>query len=376
MKKKIVGLLAMATILCSGLALASCNGFGDFSGSDSEFPQIDNAVDLNVFTPATDDENTYLENETYYTSKSVDLVTEIHGRYSISRPFTLDKDDANKRIYHNIYFYEEDYFQVLYYKDVNALGSVYAVMSDETDTEYAELEYTGKGSPLQINITKKGVYNLVLDIQTLGIDMIKVGDIDTPVYEKITSCELNIHVSLENYTYTPMTLDTATGEYYIQAEIPLQASIGFYSDSHISHYKMEVEPSLKDTLIYWNFNSPSQVRVHVGGTYKIYFHAKTYVLRLELQNPDTASYYCQVGWKENKELTAVSPATPYLFEHEYVVEKADSQVPSIYPYLGMKYALYLINDDGFVEYDTYFAEAGTYKLTVNLKEFTLTIEKI
>ena len=42
----------------------------------------------------------------------------------------------------------------------------------------------------------------------------------------------------------------------------------------------------------------------------------------------------------------------------------------------MKYALYLINDDGFVEYDTYFAEAGTYKLTVNLKEFTLTIEKI
>ena len=37
----------------------------------------------------------------------------------------VDKEDENKRIYHNIYMYEEDFFQVLYYEDVNALGEVY-----------------------------------------------------------------------------------------------------------------------------------------------------------------------------------------------------------------------------------------------------------
>lgn len=382
MKKKFLFLVTAFLLIINVMALVGCT-FDDGDSDDSGLPKIDNSVDLNAFTPTVDDDTIYREDETYYTSKSIDLVTEINGNYTTSRPFTLDKDNANKRIYRNIYFYVEDFLQVLYYKKFGDLGRLFVIMSDTADQEYAEIEYTQQGSPLQINIIQQGIYDIILDVETFAIDLVKVGDIDTPVYETIKSCELNIHVSSTDHTYTPMALDVATNEYYIETEIPLNASIGFYNASHTGRYKMTVEPSLMDTLIFYDYYSstkPSQVQVHVGGTYKIYFNAKTYVLRLELQNPDTAKYYCQVEWNENKELTAVSNATPYLFEYEFVAqgERNDPYVdiPSFFPKLGMAYDLSVIDVDGFVAYDEYITESGTYKLTINLKEFTLTIKRI
>ena len=388
MKKKFVGFIAaiMATVIA--LPLGGCDIFGDFgdgssaSGGSSEsgLPQIDNSVDLNEYTPTPDDDNEYIDGETYYTSTSVDLVTEIHGNYTIDRPFTLDETDENKRIYHNIYFYEEDFFQVLYYKDVNGLGSVYAILSDETDTAYAEIEYTPQGASLQINITQEGIYNLVLDIETLAIDMVKVGDIQTPVYEKIRSCELYVHTSLTDYSYSEMTLDEETNEYYIEKQIPRNASIGFFSASHMSRYKTNVVWDIYDTLVYWNSTNVTSIQVHVGGTYNVYFNAKTYELRLELQNPDTASYYCQVGFNQGQELGCVSEDKPYLFEYNFVAQGTATDpyvdIPNFYPELGMKYRLSVINEDGFVANDMYLTESGTYKMTVNLLDFTLTIEKI
>ena len=382
MKKKFLFLVTAFLLIINVMALVGCT-FDDGDSDDSGLPKIDNSVDLNTFTPTVDDDTIYREDETYYTSKSIDLVTEINGNYTTSRPFTLDKDNANKRIYRNIYFYVEDFLQVLYYKKFGDLGRLFVIMSDTADQEYAEIEYTQQGSPLQINIIQQGIYDIILDVETFAIDLVKVGDIDTPVYETIKSCELNIHVSSTDHTYTPMALDVATNEYYIETEIPLNASIGFYNASHTGRYKMTVEPSLMDTLIFYDYYSstkPSQVQVHVGGTYKIYFNAKTYVLRLELQNPDTAKYYCQVEWNENKELTAVSNATPYLFEYEFVAqgERNDPYVdiPSFFPKLGMAYDLSVIDVDGFVAYDEYITESGTYLLTINLKEFTLTIKRI
>ena len=382
MKKKFLFLVTAFLLIINVMALVGCT-FDDGDSDDSGLPKIDNSVDLNAFTPTVDDDTIYREDETYYTSKSIDLVTEINGNYTTSRPFTLDKDNANKRIYRNIYFYVEDFLQVLYYKKFGDLGRLFVIMSDTADQEYAEIEYTQQGSPLQINIIQQGIYDIILDVETFAIDLVKVGDIDTPVYETIKSCELNIHVSSTDHTYTPMALDVATNEYYIETEIPLNASIGFYNASHTGRYKMTVEPSLMDTLIFYDYygsTKPSQVQVHVGGTYKIYFNAKTYVLRLELQNPDTAKYYCQVEWNENKELTAVSNGTPYLFEYEFVAqgERNDAYVdiPSFFPKLGMAYDLSVIDVDGFVAYDEYITESGTYKLTINLKEFTLTIKRI
>ena len=383
MKKKFLFLIMALLLVFNAFALAGCDLLGSSDDGDDdggELPQIDNSVDLNEFSPTIDDDNIYIDGETYYTSTSVDLVTEINGNYSTNRPFVLDKNNENKRIYRNIYLYVEDFIQVLYYKKFGDLGQLFVIMSDTNDQEYAEIEYTPKGSPLQINVIKQGVYDIILDVETFAIDMVKVGDIDTPVYETIKTCELNVHVSLSNYSYTPMTLDVGTNEYYIQTEIPLNASIGFYNASHTGNYKMTVEPSLLDTLIYYDIYNNRKVQVHVGGTYKIYFNAKTYVLRLELQNPDTASYYCQVEWDKGNELTAKNSATPYLFEYEFVAQGKINDpyvdIPSIYPKLGMKYQLSVIDVDGFVANDIYLTESGTYILTINLKEFTLTVKRV
>ena len=379
MKRKFLYLILTLLLIINSIAFVGCDIFND-DGNDGELPLIDNSVDLSEFVPTAEDDNFYIEGETYYTSKSVDLVTEINGNYTTSRPFTLDKDNENKRIYHNVYLYEEDFLQVIYYKRHGDLGQLYVIMSDTADQEYAEIEYGSQGSALQITVKKQGVYNVVLDVETFAIDLIKMGDIDTPVYETIKSCELNIHVSLDNYSYTPMTLDVTTNEYYIQKEIPLGASIGFYNTSHMGHYKMTVEPNIMDKLVYYDSLMPSQVYVHVGGIYKIYFNAKTYVLRLELQDCDTASYYCQVEWGKNNELTPASSATPYLFEYEFIAQGKINDpyvdIPSFYPKLGMAYKLAVIDVDGYVAYDEYITESGTYLLTINLKEFTLSIKRL
>lgn len=297
MKKKFLFLIMAVLLIISTMALSGCDflsALDNDDNDDSTLPQIDNLVDLNEFTPSVDDDNIYIEGETYYTSNSVDFVTEINGNYTTDRPFTLDKDNENKRIYHNIYLYEQDFLQVIYYKKFGDLGQLFVIMSDSADQEYAEIEYTKQGTPLQINVIKKGVYDIILDVETFAIDMVRISDVNTPVYETIKSCELYIHVSNNDYSYTQMTLNTETNEYYIEKEIPLYASIGFSNASHTGRYKMTADPNLLDTFIYYNLvgnSKPNLVQVHVGGVYKIYFNAKTYVLRLELQNPDNASYY-------------------------------------------------------------------------------------
>ena len=373
MKKKFLGFLAAFFVLMSGMTLTGCDLFGDRGDGDgdNEPPTIDNEVDLDEYTPTPDDDREYEEGETYYTSTAIDLVTEIHGNYTVDRPFTLDKTDENKRIYANLYMYEGDFFQVIYYKNVNDLGQLYATLSDSSDTQYAEVELSTGGSPLQINILQQGIYNLILDTTTMAIDMVRVGDIDTPVYETIKACELMVHESLSNHTYSAMTLDTTTGEYYIQAQIPMNASIGFFNASHMGRYQLEIAPESSNKWMYKS--NADEIRVHVGGTYKVYFHAKNYVARLELQNPDTATYYCQVGWQQGNVLSPKSASEPYLFEYEYVAMQADEELLDIYPKLGMPYALSIVDEYELIDYGTYFKEEGAYKLIINLKYFTLTV---
>lgn len=373
----LLALLCALTLAGCDLLLNPDNGDPD---NDDHLPQIDNTVDLTEHTPTADGDDYYEEGETYYTSKSIDLVTEINGNYRIDRPFTLDKDDENKRIYHNIYFYEEDFFQVLYYKNINDLGQLFASLSDPTDTQYAQEKKSTGGNPLQINIISQGVYNLILDTKTFEIDMVKISDIgDTPVYETIKSCRLKIFSS-QDIVSADMTLDNLTNDYCVTTQIPQNASIGFFSESGTSKYNVTIDYNLLDKAIYWSNNNRDSVSVHIGGTYKVYFNAKTYVLRLELQNPDTATYFCQVEWNKNNELTPKSATEPYLFEYDFVaqgtIQDPYIDIPGFYPERGMKYKLTIINDDGYVLSDMYLSEDGTYKMLINLKEFTLTITKI
>lgn len=372
-------LIFIFTFAGCDMLLGDLGGTGGGGNNNDDPPQIDNETDLNVFVPQPEDGG-YIEGETYYKSNSVSLVTEVNGNYSIDRPFTLDKDDESKRIYHNLYLYEGDFFQVIYYKEGDLLGQIFASLSDEGDSQYATVEYDDGGNPLQLNIIEQGVYDLILDVETMAIDMVKVSDIDTPVYETITSCEIYVHMGLSNYTYTEMAFNEETNEFYIEKEIPRDAVVGFFSASHTSRYNITVEDEAMDKVLYWNDQSPNGYHASVGGLYKIYLNAKTYQVRVELLNPDTAEYYCQVGTLENNELSPVSASTPYLFEYTFVAvaERNDPYVslPRLYPELGMKYKLSIIDEQDVTALDEYVDGSGTYKLTINLKDFTLTVEKI
>ncbi|MBR2974878.1 MAG: hypothetical protein IKC47_03955 [Clostridia bacterium] len=379
MKNKLLCLLLATAMLLSMLLLAGCDIFNIPDDDDDQFPQIDNSVDLKEYAPTPSDD-VYVEGETYYTSNAVHLVTEVNGNYTVNRPFTLDKDNVNKRIYSNVYLYEEDFVQVIYYKDFNDLGKLYVVLADQTDTQYVQIRNSTDGSPLQIDVVQQGVYNLILDITTFGIDFVKVDDIQTPVYEKVASCELSIHVSMDDHTYWPMTLDESTNEYFVERYIPCGASIGFGNQSRTSRYNLTVPFEMQNTIAYYDSVNKGSLQVHVGGTYKVYFNAKTYVVRLELQNPDTATYYYQVEWQQGNVLTPVGNQTPYLFEYQFVAQGKPTDpyvdIPSFFPMLGWKYSLTVVDPDGLTAYDAYIKESGTYKLTINLKDFTLTVARV
>lgn len=382
MKKKLLCLFMSVFMLICGNCLVGCDfldgllGDGDDDGGDNEPPQINESIDLNEFTPTPDDTDYDYSGDTYYTSAQTDLITEIHGKYTIDRPFTIDSTNNKKRIYRNIYFYEEDFFQVLYYKTINQLGQFYAILADPTDTQYVSVKKDYGGTPYQFDIVSEGIYDLILDTETFAIDIVRVGNIVTPVYETIKTCELKIQVSQNDVTYKPMTLNSATNEYYIETAIPRNAIIGFYSaDTHTSHYKLGIGTALNNQQFYYSNTSTQSVYVSVGGTYKVYLNAKTYDFRLELQNPDTAQYYCQVEWNKGNILSPVDSETPYLFEYNMTTQDYNEDIPSFYPELGMAYALTVLGDNEIVNSLGYIYTAGAYKLTVNLKEFTVTVEQ-
>ena len=387
MKKVICLLLALFAL---SLAFTGCDlligdlnepgepdepGEQDSSLNDT-IESIDNSKDLTQFNPDLNDDS-YESGEEYYTSKAINLVTEIRGNYSQNRPFILDKTDDTIRIYKNIYFYQEDYFQLLYTKEGSPTSYVYAILSDESDSEFAEVEYTEGGKPLQINIIKSGIYDLILDTKTLKIDMVRVSNIDTPVYETIKNCEFYIHNSINDYSYTEMAFNESTNEYYLEAQIPRGASLGFFSSSHNSRYKVIVDSAVVNKTIYYHDINPDSMYANVGGTYKVYINAKTYEVRFELQNPDTASYFCQVGFNEGKLVSPVSTETPYLFRYEFTPSAYNDyeSIPSFYPELGFKYELEIIDQGDLVVGDSLFGNGSTYTLLINLKDFTLTVSK-
>ena len=164
-------------------------------------------------------------------------------------------------------------------------------MSDKTDEQYAQVQYTAQGKPLQIDVKQQGKYNLILDLTTFGIDMEKIGDIDTPVYDKIKSCNIHIFNSVNDSNYYAMELNRETNEFFIQREIPLNAAVRFTSDSHNSHYMMTVPQQIIDKFVYPNQNeNPDTVYIHVGGIYKVYFN-KRMTKRINLK-------FCNIPFKK------------------------------------------------------------------------------
>ncbi len=354
------------------LAMTSC---GIFDGATKSVTpdSIDNSKDLVPFTP---EEGEGEEGVDYYQSKHLFLVSEIHGSYNQNHFFKVDPENDRKRIYDNVYLYEEDFFYVMYFQGeaFNSLGKVYATLSDPSDSAYAEVVKTNVTN--QINVKQEGIYRLSLDIDSFSIDMERLADIEVPVYEPIKTCQLYVHGDAEK-SYTTMTLDEGTGKWHVQKNIPLGSSISFFSASGNSHYKMDLADGLLNRYAYVDGVNNRSAYLHMGGNFDIYFDAKAYVLELTLNNPETATYHCQVGWDDAIVLSPLSEA-PYLFRHRITsAGKAGDyeKLPNFYPALGMPYELEFVSEGGDYNFKNYMKVSGEFDLTISLKDFRVTITK-
>jgi len=357
MKKKLISFVVALIILLGLFAFTGCE-FGNSTKPDYN-------ADATVVAPEsiTDESVVVEEGVTYYTSNKLSLWLEVNGEFFKLNYFSLD---GNKRIYDNLYLYKDDYFYML----PDDMSDFYASLSDSTDTEYAE-EEKEQGYDIQLNVKKSGIYKLIFDVDTLKFDMEYKAEIQTPVYRTIKNCSIYTFAT----EWVEMSVNPKDENEFVINNFNVGAGeiVAFYSNIHTSNYKITLDPSCKNTLC---AGEGKASWVNVGGNYNIYINRKTYVVRLELLNPDTATYSCvYYDGAEFITLTPFEQDVPYIFHKQIVVEKSDS-LPKFHTSKYKTYNLTLKDDGLFTstEKNYYFKSAGTYNLIINLKTFEISAE--
>lgn len=379
--KRLFTLIALMICLLLPPAFAGCDVFG---GGSNDGPIVNNATDLVVVTEGSTDDSGNVVVPTQYKSKKLNLVTEINGSYKLGRPFVLDPQDENKRIYDDIYLYVDDYF----YMDKANTSIIYCGLSDENDLQYVEIEKE-HGYDIHINVKEEGIYTIIFDITKGEFDLIRKGDITTPVYETIESCDLyTLKSKFVQMTQNPNNAE----ELYANITIDRDALLSFFSHNiHTSNYKIKIDPTQLNK--YADQTLKTSIEVRVGGNYDVFININSYYIRFELKNKTTADYYCQYA-KYNKEtkttewiqLTAEDSNKPYLLTTNYAVADIYTTTESFYNHGLGKYNLELLNKESFrhttserngISYEYYwFKTAGNYKVTVDLDAFTVKYELI
>lgn len=376
-KKGFWSLLVLALMLPIASLLTACFGGGLPAGWVDV--QIDNQYDL---------EQT--EQDQVFTSKGMDLVTEINGSFTVGRPFVLDANDEYKRIYKNIYFYQYDYF----YMNANDYDYIWCGLSDSKDLEYAEVEKS-QGEDVQVNIKVTGIYNLIFDVKSKTFDLDYVSAINTPVYETIQKCEIGYLDNNKNMQYVAM--QKQGDELCVKnVHFAVGKGVGFCSAlTHVSWYKTTMDASCANQLIFKRGTKPkSDIYFMVGGTYNLYLHPETYVVRAELVTADADGYTACVMLDENLDflnepanLPLNDNAVNYQFKFQCVAEEEQhgnysvclDKIPSIYNSALQAYHLTL-TDDSLVYMQasntSYFKKAGTYQLLIDLQNFTIKVTEI
>ena len=176
MKRKIACLFSALLLLTSASALVGCGGGG------STAPDYN--ANIQVLAPENIPHENFVaeEDKTYYTSAELSLSMEVNGAFLVMDYFYLD---GNKRVYDNLYLYEDDYFVMV----ADDMVGWYASLSDPSDLEFAEEEKQA-GEDVQINVKKSGVYKLIFDTDTLKFDMEYKSEIETPLYYTIKNCSI------------------------------------------------------------------------------------------------------------------------------------------------------------------------------------------
>lgn len=356
MKNKLLSLVLALTVVVGSANLFAC----DFKAGNGQPPNYNENIQIVAPENITNKDLILEEGETYYTSNELSLWMEVNGHFLEMDYFYLD---GNKRVYDNMYFYERDYFYML----TDDLRDIYASLSDASDSEYAE-EEKESGYDIQINIKKEGIYKLIFDVDTLKFDLEYKAEIQTPVYYTMKNCSIYSKAT----QWVNMSVNPDNQEEFVIKNFYIDACeyIGFYNSVHTSNYKVTLDESCNET---YADSDGALVSVNIGGNYDIYVNSKTYVVRLELLNPDTATYTCvYYNGSDFVELQPYEVAVPYIFRMNFTVEKKYRSVPDFHTLGYRTYKLKVLPAD-FLMNDM-FIETGEYVLIINLKTFEIGVE--
>ena len=357
--KKILASITFSLFLgVSAFALVGCNNENPPASGNYN-------ADIQVVAPEniTTEHFVIEDNTTYYTSPGFSLYISVMGHFMAMDYFSLDGD---KRIYDNIYFYENDYLYIVTddYKDL------FASLGDSSDTQYAEEEKEA-GVDIQLNIKTSGVYKVIFDTKTLKFDLEYKAEIETPKYYTIKNCDIySIATSWVEMSVNPSNEE----EFYISNfHIDTGKIISFFSHIHISNFI----PTLESNSQKYATCNKANIKIIIGGDYNVYINSKTYEVRLELTNPQTANYTC-VYYNGNDfiNLSLDDQNISYIFTLQYEVDTAYTSVPKFYNTHYTQYKLSLATSPNIVGSGEsyYFKTTGTYKLTINLITFEITAE--
>lgn len=362
MKNKFLGFILGLLIVACSVSLVGCLGTGDSSTPDYN----EKVVEVNV-EDITNDYFIPNQDTTYYTSDELWLMAEVNGAFFEMEYFYIDGD---MRVYDNLYLYKQDYFFMI----TGDYKYIYASLNHPFSTEYFE-EEKEQGEDIQINVKKSGIYKLTFDVKTLKFDMEYKSEIETPLYYTMKNCS----VYTEATSWREMSVNPANKDEFVIDNFSVTAdeTISFFNIVHTSNYKVTLDEKVNDKLASAN---KKNLTINVGGTYRIYVNSKTYVVNLELLNPDTATYNCVCydGLNYNV-LTPNDEQLPHVFSMRLVTTENSTGLPYFLSKAYKKYDLTVIASTDVVSKvgkSCYLRKAGTYDLTINLRTFEITIEKL
>lgn len=361
MKKKLVFFTSALLVVICVMALAGC----DLGSGGTQIPDFN--ADIQAVAPESIGTEHFVAeaDTTYYTSPGLSMCIEINGAFMIMDYFSLDGD---RRVYDNLYLYEGDYF----YMVSDDMKYYYAALGDGTDPELAEVERQS-GEDVQVNVKKTGIYKLTFDVKALKFDLEYKAEIEEPVYYTIKNCSI---YSLAT-SWVEMSVDPANEDRFVINNFHVESGkiIGFYNNLHVSNYKVTLDAAAEGKLA---SARKTDVTVNIGGSYNIYINRKTYVVSLELVDPDNADYGCV--YYDGTDFNVLAPSDaecPYIFRQRIeVTTKYTTRVPDFHSEHYRTYALTVVDPADVLMGsgdNYYFKEPGVYELTVNLKTFEVSV---
>lgn len=360
MKRFFKCLIISLLVFIPAFSLVGCN-FGK-----NPPPTKDYNADIQVVSPENINTEHFeiKDNTTYYTSPGFSLWISVNGHFMNMNYFSIDGD---KRIYDDLYFYEDDYFYIV----TDDYVDLFASLSEESDKQYAE-EEKEQGYDIQLNIIKSGIYKVIFDTKTLKFDLEYKSEIETPRYYTIKNCDI---FSVTN-SWLEMSINpNNTEEFYVtNYHIDTNKTISFFSHLHTSNYK----PTLEVNSQKYAKSEKHSIRIFIGGNYNIYINSKTYEVRLELINVETADYTCvYYDGSDFIDLELVDSNIPYIFTYQLDVDtKYSTSLPHFYNNHYSEYKLSVVSSPELMSSGKYhyFKTIGTYKITINLKTFEISAE--